>query len=72
MHGGADGSVSPVQSLDLAQKLQALGYPYELHVFAEDGHTLERNHLERDRLAAAWFTQHLNPTAGSRPAMTPR
>jgi dipeptidyl aminopeptidase/acylaminoacyl peptidase len=72
MHGGADGSVSPTQSLELAQKLQALGYPYELHVFAEDGHTLERNHLERDRLAAAWFTQHLKPTAGSRPAMTPR
>lgn len=40
MHGGADLSVDPSQSLTIAQKLQSLGKSYELIVYAGDGHRL--------------------------------
>jgi dipeptidyl aminopeptidase/acylaminoacyl peptidase len=59
MHGGADGAVSPLQSLDLATRLQMLGKPYGLIVFEGDGHTLNANRVERDRQAAGWFRKRL-------------
>ena len=59
MHGGADRSVSPSQSLAIAQKLQQLGTSYELVVYAGDGHHLDRNQQDRDRRAVAWFRRHM-------------
>ena len=59
MHGGADRSVDPVQTLRLAQKLQELRKPYELIVFAGDNHTLTQNNALRDARAAAWFKKHI-------------
>jgi dipeptidyl aminopeptidase/acylaminoacyl peptidase len=59
MHGGADWSVDPAQSLDLARKLQKLGKSYELVIYAGDGHILLRNEEDRDRRALAWFERHL-------------
>jgi dipeptidyl aminopeptidase/acylaminoacyl peptidase len=63
MHGGADWSVNPSQSLALAQKLQGLGKTYELIVYAGDGHILTSNQEDRDRRAVAWFRKHLRAGA---------
>ena len=61
MHGGADRGVNPSQSLTLAQKLQSLGKTYELIIYADDGHRLSRNQVDRDRRAVAWFRKHMKP-----------
>jgi dipeptidyl aminopeptidase/acylaminoacyl peptidase len=61
MHGGADWSVNPSQSLTIAQKLQDLGKTYELIIYAEDGHILSRNQEDRDRRAIAWFQRYMKP-----------
>ena len=61
MHGGADWSVNPAQSLTIAQKLQSLGKTYELIIYAGDGHRLARNQADRDRRAIAWFKKHMKP-----------
>lgn len=59
MHGGADRSVDPVQTLKFAEKLQELKKPYELIVYSGDNHTLLRNQLDRDARVAAWFKKHI-------------
>jgi dipeptidyl aminopeptidase/acylaminoacyl peptidase len=59
MHGGADWSVSPLQSLALAQKLQELGKSFELVIYAGDGHILSRNQEDRDRHAVELFRRHM-------------
>jgi len=59
MHGGADWSVNPQHSLNLAQQLQKLGRVYELIVYAEDGHILARNQLDRDRRATGWVKKFI-------------
>ena len=61
MHGGADWSVNPSQSLTIAQKLQDLGKTYELIIYAGDGHILSRNQEDRDRRAVGWFKRHMKP-----------
>ncbi|HEX8492466.1 MAG TPA: prolyl oligopeptidase family serine peptidase [Pyrinomonadaceae bacterium] len=65
MHGGADWSVNPSQSLTIAQKLQDLGKTYELIIYAEDGHILSRNQEDRDRRAIAWFKKHMKPKSST-------
>ena len=59
MHGGADWSVNPVQSLTIAQKLQSLGKTYELVIYGGDNHILSNNREDRDRRVVAWFKKHL-------------
>jgi len=59
MHGGADWSVNPEQSLNLAQRLQKLGRVYELVVYAEDNHILSKNQEDRDRRAVVWFKRYM-------------
>jgi dipeptidyl aminopeptidase/acylaminoacyl peptidase len=59
MHGGADKSVSPEHSLNLAQRLQKTGKVYELVVYAGDNHILSNNREDRDRRAVRWFKLHL-------------
>lgn len=58
MHGGADRDVDPGQTLALATKLQQLGRPYELYVYAGDNHVLSAHRIERDTRAVAWFDSH--------------
>jgi dipeptidyl aminopeptidase/acylaminoacyl peptidase len=58
MHGGADWSVNPRQSLLLAQKLQEAGKIYSLIIYAEDGHILANNEIDRDQRAIAWFRRY--------------
>lgn len=59
MHGGRDRGLSASQSLALAEQLQKLGRTYELIVYAEDNHYLNRNQDDRDRRAVAWFKRHI-------------
>lgn len=59
MHGGADGAVNPEQSLNLAQQLQKLGKPYQLIVYAGDGHILSNNKENRDQQAVSWFKKYI-------------
>jgi dipeptidyl aminopeptidase/acylaminoacyl peptidase len=58
LHGGKDPQISPRQSLALAQRLQELGRPYEIHVFAGEGHVLSGRAEARDRQVADWFLAH--------------
>jgi dipeptidyl aminopeptidase/acylaminoacyl peptidase len=59
MNGGADQQVDPMQPLQLAEQLQEQGKSYELHIYADDGHVLTNNRLDRDRMAIAWFRAHM-------------
>jgi len=55
MHGGADRSCPPEQSLKMAEALQAAGKPYELKIFFGEGHVLAGRAEERDGDALRWF-----------------
>ena len=59
MHGGADWSVNPMQALLMAQKLQEERKRYGLIIYAEDGHMLTANEVDRDQRAVAWFRRYL-------------
>jgi dipeptidyl aminopeptidase/acylaminoacyl peptidase len=50
--------VNPRQSLLLAQKLQEAGKIYSLIIYAEDGHILANNEIDRDQRAIAWFRRY--------------
>jgi dipeptidyl aminopeptidase/acylaminoacyl peptidase len=59
MHGSADGSVPPTQTLRLATELARADRDFGLIVFEGDGHTLFEHRIERDRAVAAFFREHL-------------
>jgi dipeptidyl aminopeptidase/acylaminoacyl peptidase len=67
LHGGADWRADPAHTLALAQKLQGLGKPYELIIYAGDDHGLTRNGAEADRRIIAWFKRHLRTAADPPP-----
>ena len=46
------------QSLTLADRLQALGKTYELHIFGYENHVISGRAAERDALAIAWYQKH--------------
>jgi acetyl esterase/lipase len=54
LHGGAD-NLSPTHSLRLAQKMEDLGKPYELVVYAGDNHPIILNREDRLRRTIDWF-----------------
>jgi dipeptidyl aminopeptidase/acylaminoacyl peptidase len=58
MHGGADTSVDPSHSRDLAERVRRAGGTCELAVFEGDNHVLRANQEERDRRAAEWFRRY--------------
>ena len=59
IHGGADRSVDPLQTLRFAELLQQQRKPYELIIYAGDNHSILRNQIDRDARAAAWFTKYI-------------
>lgn len=59
MHGGADKSVNPVHSLQLAAALQRSGKTYELVIAAGARHVLDPFEAERDERAIRWFSRYL-------------
>lgn len=58
LHGTADWRVSADDALKMAARLQALGKPYELVIYAGDDHMLSQNRGDRDQRAMAWFRKH--------------
>ena len=61
MHGTADDRVPPASALDLAARLQRLGRPYELVMFAGGNHDLTAQRAEVERRVLAWFDAHRVP-----------
>lgn len=60
LQGGADWrSNAGSQALALAERLQARGKTYELHVYADDDHELDINHVDRDRRLVEWFKKYM-------------
>lgn len=59
MHGGRDSQVNPLQSLSFAEKLQELGKPYQLIIYAGDNHVLSKNYKNRDSQVSSWFKVYL-------------
>lgn len=59
IHGGADDTVSPLDSLDLAAELQKNNRKYGLHVIDGGNHGLTNRSQERDAITRAWFDAYL-------------
>jgi dipeptidyl aminopeptidase/acylaminoacyl peptidase len=59
LHGGADWRVDPVNTLELARKLQTAGREYELVVFAGDDHGITRNQARQLDTTVEWFRRHM-------------
>jgi len=59
MHGANDPQVHVSHTLRLAEKLATTGARYAVRIFDDDGHTLFRNRVERDRTAIEFFRQFL-------------
>jgi dipeptidyl aminopeptidase/acylaminoacyl peptidase len=59
MHGAKDPQVHVSHTLRLAEGLATTGARYAVRIFDEDGHTLFRNRIERDRTATEFFRQFL-------------
>jgi len=59
MNGGADQQVDPMQPLQLAEQLQRLGKTYELIIYAQDNHFIEKNREDCDRRVVVWFRSYL-------------
>jgi dipeptidyl aminopeptidase/acylaminoacyl peptidase len=70
MHGADDQSVSPMQSLKMAERFQELGKTYELLVVAGENHTLSHNASQRDATVTAWFGEHMSAKASPTGAAT--
>lgn len=59
IHGGDDETVSPFDSLELANELQKNKRNYSLHIIAGGNHGLTNKSQERDSLTRQWFDTHL-------------
>lgn len=59
IQGGADWRNDPAQTLNMAQKLQELGKPYELLVYAGDDHGVSLNRADAERRIIEWFKKHM-------------
>ncbi|MGH9929947.1 MAG: tetratricopeptide repeat protein [Pyrinomonadaceae bacterium] len=55
IQGGADPGLPPRQAWKLAEKLDELGFLYELIVYARDNHAVSRNAEDRLRRTIDWF-----------------
>jgi len=67
MHGANDRQVDVSQTLQLAEALRRVGTRYAVRIFDEDGHTLFRNRVERDRTATSFFKQFLEGRVATSP-----
>lgn len=60
LHGENDKTVSPSQSIIIAEKLKELNYKYELVIFDNGDHYLKNHRKEVDRLRKEWYSKYLN------------
>ena len=61
MHGGADETVSPVQSIEMSKLLNARKIPYRLVIFEGGDHYLKTHRKEVDQLKRQWYDKYLKP-----------
>jgi len=59
LHGGADKSVSPQQSLNMAKRMNELNFLYRLVIFEDGDHFLKNHRTEVNRLRKFWFDKYL-------------
>ncbi len=59
MHGGNDGTISALQSIELAKKFSEINYKYRLVIFENGDHFLKRYRDEVDNLRRSWFKKYL-------------
>ena len=59
LHGSADKTVPPTQSIELAKKLQELKFTYRLIIFENGDHYLKAHRKETDRIRKMWFDKFL-------------
>jgi dipeptidyl aminopeptidase/acylaminoacyl peptidase len=59
IHGAADDTVSPEQSIELVKKLDELGIPNKLVLPQHGDHFLRKNRKEVDQLMREWFQTYL-------------
>ncbi|HEY8176308.1 MAG TPA: prolyl oligopeptidase family serine peptidase [Gemmatimonadaceae bacterium] len=66
LQGTADWRVDPRDALRMADRLQQLGRPYSLVMYAGDDHGLPKSRLDREQRILEWFRAYRAPAA-SRP-----
>jgi dipeptidyl aminopeptidase/acylaminoacyl peptidase len=59
IHGTADNRVLPHDSLDLAQKLVEINYPFRLVMLENGDHFLKKHREEVDELRKNWYKKYL-------------
>lgn len=59
MHGGSDWRVSPLDSIELSQKLIALHIPHRLVIFEGADHSLSEHGDESNKMTISWFDRFL-------------
>ena len=59
MHGGADETVSPVQSIEMAKRLNSRKTPYRLVIFEGGDHYLKTHRKEVEQLKKQWYDKFL-------------
>jgi len=59
LHGAADDRVSVCDALELAEQLNSIKHPYELHILLKGDHSLKNVQKERDHIIKEWFDGYL-------------
>jgi len=59
VHGGADKTVSPLQSIEISRKMLALEIPHRLVLFENGDHFLRAHRKELDSLKKIWYEKYL-------------
>jgi dipeptidyl aminopeptidase/acylaminoacyl peptidase len=59
LHGTADDRVNVQDALELAQRLNDVAHPYELHLLLNGDHSLKNVQKERDYIVQEWFDSYL-------------
>lgn len=59
MHGGSDWRVSPLDSIELSQKLLDLHIPHRLVIFEGADHSLDEHRDEATKMTISWFDRFL-------------
>ena len=62
MHGGADETVSPVQSIEMAKSLHSREIKYRLAIFEGGDHYLRTHRKEVEQLKKEWYAKFLRNT----------
>jgi len=62
IHGAEDETVSPIQSIELANKFNEYDIPHKLVLPQNGDHFLRKNRKEVDELRREWYEKYLHST----------